>query len=251
MSTMKIVDVTEATFEAEVLQRSFEKPVVVDFWAEWCAPCRALGPVLEKLAAEEDADWFLAKVDIETNQRLAGAFSIQSIPAVKAFRDGRPVAEFTGALPEAQVRRWLAGLGPSEGEIALVTAEELETAGDLGAAAEAYERALAAEPGLFAAKSGLARVHLATRTRDLDADALAARAQGDPADVEAALGLADLDAAAGQHELAFQRLVETVRLTSGDERERARVHLLGLLDTLAPSDPRSLSARRDLSMALF
>jgi putative thioredoxin len=250
MSPTNVLDVDETTFEAEVLRRSFEKPVVVDFWAEWCGPCRALTPVLEKLATESD-DWVLVKVDVDANQRLAGAFGIQSIPAVKAFRDGKQVGEFTGALPEHQVRKWLEGLGPSEGELAIVVAEEAEKAGRLDEAAEAYEEALKAEPGLFAARSGLARVDLARRVRDLDAAALAARAEADPSDVEAALGLADLDAAAGRHEQAFGRLIETIRRTSGDERERVRKHLLGLFDTLPAGDPRSLTARRDLSMALF
>ncbi|MDQ3982535.1 MAG: tetratricopeptide repeat protein, partial [Actinomycetota bacterium] len=236
-----VSEVTEATFEADVLQRSFEKPVVVDFWAAWCGPCRALTPVLEKLASET-SEWVLATVDVDANQRLAGAFGIQSIPAVKAFRDGKLVAEFMGALPEHQVRKWLEGLGPSEGELAIVTAEELEKDGRLDEAREAYEQALTAEPGLFAARSGLARVSLARRARELDAAALSARADADPTDVDAALGVADLDAAAGRHEQAFARLIETIRQTSGDDREKVRKNLLELFDTLPANDPRSLSA---------
>ncbi len=250
MSATNVIEVTEATFEADVLQRSFEKPVVVDFWADWCGPCRALTPVLEKLA-EESQDWVLATVDVDANQRIAGAFGIQSIPAVKAFRDGKLVAEFLGALPEHQVRKWLEGLGPSEGELTIVVAEEAEAAGRLEEARDGYEAALKAEPGLFAARSGLARVDLALRARGLDEVALRQRVQSDPSDVEAALGLADVDAAAGRSEQAFARLIETIRHTSGDGRERVRKHLLGLFDTLPADDPRSLSARRDLSMALF
>jgi putative thioredoxin len=243
-------EVTDATFEDGVLRKSFEKTVVVDFWAAWCGPCRALTPVLERLA-DESSDWVLAKVDVDANPRLSGAFGIQSIPAVKAFRDGKQVGEFLGSLPESQVRKWLEGLGPSEGEIAIVAAEEAERAGRLDEARAGYERALGEEPGLFAARSGLARVDLSLRAAAHDADALEARANADPDDLEAVLGLADLDAAAGRHEQAFGRLIETIRTTSGDDRERVRKHLLGLFDTLPADDPRSLSARRDLSMALF
>ena len=243
-------DVTDTTFENDVLRRSLQQTVVVDFWAAWCGPCRVLTPILERLA-EESSEWVLAKVDVDANPRLSAAFGIQSIPAVKAFRDGKQVGEFMGALPESQVRMWIEGLGPSEGELALVVAEEAEAAGNLEEARAGYERALKEEPGLFAARSGLARVDLTLRARGLDADAFKARAEADPSDLEAVLGLADTDAAAGLHEQAFGRLIETVRRTSGDERERVRKHLLSLFDTLPSDDPRVLASRRDLSMALF
>jgi putative thioredoxin len=247
---MSAYEVTDSTFEDEVLRKSFQQTVVVDFWASWCAPCRQLTPVLERLA-DESSEWVLAKVDVDANPRLSATFGIQSIPAVKAFRDGKQVGEFMGALPESQVRKWIEGLGPSEGELALVVAEEAEAAGKLDEARAGYEQALKDEPGLFAARSGLARVDLALRAQSLDAAGLRARAEADPSDVEAALGLADLDAAAGRHEQAFGRLIETIRNTAGDDRERVRVHLLGLFDTLPAGDPRVLSSRRDLSMALF
>ena len=247
---MSAYEVTDATFEDEVLGKSFQQTVVVDFWAAWCGPCRALTPVLEKLA-DESPDFVLAKVDVDANPRLSAAFGIQSIPAVKAFRDGKQVGEFLGALPELQVRKWLEGLGPSEGELVLVVAEEAEAAGRLDEARQGYEQALKEEPGLFAARSGLARVDLALRAAGLDAAALAARADADPGDLDAVLGLADLDAAAGRHEQAFGRLLETIRLTSDEGREKVRKHLLNLLDTLPADDPRVLSSRRDLSMALF
>jgi putative thioredoxin len=110
-------DVTEADFDREVIQRSFDVPVVVDFWAAWCGPCRSLTPVLEKLATDAAGDWELVKVDVDANQQLATRFHIQGIPAVKAFKDGKPVAEFTGALPQDHVRMWLRQLGPSRAEL--------------------------------------------------------------------------------------------------------------------------------------
>jgi putative thioredoxin len=247
---MSGIEVTDATFEEEVLRKSFEQTVVVDFWAAWCGPCRQLTPVLERLAGES-SDWVLAKVDVDANPRLSATFGIQSIPAVKAFRDGKQVGEFMGALPESQVRKWLEQLGPSEGELALVVAEEAEAAGKLLEARSGYARALEEEPGLFAARSGLARIDLVVRAQSLDAATLRSRVEANPSDLDAILGLADLDAAAGRHEQAFGRLIETIQQTSGDDRESVRKHLLGLFDTLPADDPRVLSSRRDLSMALF
>ena len=141
-----MIDVTEATFEQEVLDRSNEVPVVVDFWAEWCGPCRTLGPMLERLSEEAGGKWILAKVDVDANPGLASAFGVQGIPAVHAFRRGRDVAEFVGALPEQQVRDWLAGLGPTPADIAAREGLDAEGRGDLEAAAEKYRISLAHEP---------------------------------------------------------------------------------------------------------
>jgi putative thioredoxin len=251
MSDPLVFDVDEASFEEAVLERSHEVPVVVDFWAEWCGPCRTLGPVLERLAREADGAWLLAKVDVDSNPYIAQELRIQGIPAVWAFRDGRPVSRFVGALPEDEVRQWLAQLGPTSGDLAVAEGAEAEARGDLEAAAAAYRRALQEEPGHGEARSALERVELALRSGSLDEGALRARLEADPEDVGAAIGLADLHAARGKLDRSFDLLLDVVRATAGDERERARRHLLKLLDTVAADDPRAMAARRSLSLALF
>jgi putative thioredoxin len=249
--TTVVKDVTEATFPAEVLQRSHEVPVVVDFWAPWCAPCRALGPVLERLAHEAAGTWELAKVDTDQNPSLAQAAGIQGIPAVRAFRNGREVAQFVGALPEDQVRLWLRQLGPTAGEVAAGEGARAEAAGDLEAAGEAYRRALQEEPGNEEARRGLARVELAARSGGVDEAALHRRAEEDPADLEAQLGLADALLARGDAAAAFEWLLTALRATEGDERERVRRRYVEALDALPPGDARAMRARRALTNALF
>jgi putative thioredoxin len=248
-SFRSIIDVTEETFTRDVIERSRQVPVVVDFWAGWCAPCRALGPILERLAQEANGSWILAKVDVDANPRLAGALEVQGIPAVRAFKDGREVAEFTGALPEPSVRDWLAQLGPSPADIAYDEGTALEAAGRLDAAAERYRQALAEAPAHAEASAALNRVELAQRAANLDRSDLERRAAA--GDIDAILDLADLEAQSGDFDAAFGRLVDALRITGGDDRERIRQRLVALLDVPPPDDPRVNAARRAMASALF
>ena len=248
---MAVLDVSEATFDQEVVRRSHEAPVVVDFWAAWCGPCRALSPILERLAREANGAWVLAKVDVDANPNLAMRFGVQGIPAVRAFRDGREVAQFVGALPEPHVRDWLKKLGPSEADRAFEQAQQAERRGDLDAAARGYRRVLELDPAHDAARRAFARAALALRAASLDEQNLLRRLQEDASDVDAIVDLADLKASRGEIQAALDRLIEVVRSSSGQSRERARKHLLNLLETLPASDPRAMAARRSLSMALF
>jgi putative thioredoxin len=258
-----VVDVSEATFQAEVLDRSFQVPVVLDLWAEWCGPCKQLSPVLERLATEGGGSWVLAKVDVDANPQLAQALRVQGIPAVKAVWQGQLVAEFTGAIPEEQAREFITelvratgGAAPGEDvdEVAddprLDAAEAALERGDLAAAEAAYQAILDAEPDHPDAGLALKQVQLFRRAEEAGPDALEA-AEAAPDDVDAQARAADFLLGTGNVEAAFDRMLAVVRRTAGDDRDRARTHLVGLFGIVGDADPRVGAARRQLTAALF
>jgi len=273
-----VIDVTEETFNTEVAARSRTTPVIVDLWADWCGPCKQLSPVLEKLANEAAGAWVLAKIDVDANPRLAQAFQAQSIPMVVAIVGGQMVDAFLGAMPEAQVREWLtqilavadqvgvgsagaagaAGAGADDAAAAADAMppayEEAQAAmerGDMDAAASVIEKALAENPGDPVLKSWLAQVSLIQRVGGYDQTEVRRGAAASPADVDAQLRVADIDLATGRATEAFDRLLGVIRRTSGDERNRARLHLLDLFEIFPPDDPQVKKARSQLTALLF
>ena len=269
-----VLDVTEADFEVQVLQRSMTVPVLVDFWAEWCGPCKQLSPVLERLAGEAGGAWVLAKVDVDANQALSTQLQIQSIPTVLLALGGRLVQGFTGALPERDLRAFLeqvlaaaaqAGLAgaaavpggeaaeppPVPADPEVLAAEDAMAEGDYAAAAAAYDALLLRKPSDPEAVAGRAWARLLERSVDADPATVLAAAAAAPDDVAAQTAAADVEVLTEQIDQAIARLVELVRRSSGDERTAAREHLLGLFDALDPEDPRIVTGRRALSNALY
>jgi putative thioredoxin len=318
-----VIDVTDQTFNVDVVDRSRSVPVILDLWAEWCGPCKQLSPVLEKLAAEADGAWVLAKVDVDSNPQLSAALQVQSIPMVVAVVAGQVVDGFLGALPEANVREWIgqimqvaeqlgmpgvgaadagadgqdagradadqaagpgqagsgqggpgqagpgqAGSGPGRapgprgpggpgagpdgfGDPGFAEAQQAMERGDMDGAAAAFEKVLATAPGHPAAAMGLAQIDLIRRVNSYDQAKVRRDAEDNPDDPDAQGRAADMEVAMGRIDAGFDRLLDTVRRTSGAERNQARVQLLRLFDAFPPRDPRVAKARATLSSLLF
>ncbi len=267
-----VVEVDERNFDQEVMARSQHVPVVIDFWAPWCGPCRALGPTLERLASEAKGAWVLAKVNVDENQRLGASFRVQSIPAVKAVFQGKIVDEFVGALPESQIRTWLKRFLPQEGASLLEAAQELEASNPQEAAAR-YRLILGDDPQNVEAMFSLGRL-LMMLGEDEGFQTLRQVPVGTPwyTRAQAILPLADFLAVADQPaegELAqrYRQAAEMVRsgaysgamsellaIVSRDrsfQDDGARKALLGLFAALGDEDPLVPAYRRKLANTLF
>lgn len=274
-----IVDVTDATF-GQILEVSRTVPVIVDLWAEWCAPCKQLSPILEKVVNELAGRVVLAKVDVDANPQLAQSFRAQSIPLVVALVAGQPVPMFTGAVPEEQVRQVIdqllqvaaqngvtgtLGADPAA-ETAAAGAEEPPEAplpplhaeafaaienGDYTTAITAYEKALAENPRDEDARAGLGQVRLLDRVQGLDLQEARAAAAAAPKDLQAQFAVADLDVSGGHIEDAFGRLLDLFAELPADQRTPVRERLVELFGLVGATDPRVVTARNRLSSLLF
>ena len=275
-ASANVMDVTEASFQSDVVERSLQVPVVVELWAGRSEQSKQ--PALERLAAAGGGAWLLARIDVDANPRIAQLFGVQSIPTVIAVAGGQPVDAFTGPQPEPQLGEWISSLldalrermpgiaeaeaNPNTGAVEaaepepepedprFTAAEDAFEQGDYDAAVQAYEQILASEPGNELAKAALAQVRFTARAEAADPNVIAA-ADAAPDDVDAQLAAADVEVAEQLVEQAFSRLVDAVRRTSGDERDRVRTHLVELFELFPVDDPRVAAARRNLASALF
>lgn len=271
-----VIDATEAGFQNEVLEPSMQVPVVVELWASRYPREEQLSAELERLVSIGGGAWMLARVDIDTQPRIAQAFRVQQVPMVVVLVGGQPVDAVNGAIPDDQAAEWVRSLldalrermpaiaegerraaaGDSEEPVEepedprFTAAEDALEQGDYAAAEAAYQVILDAEPANEQAKAALSQVKFLARAEQADPSAIE-RADANPDDVDAQLAAADAEMAADRAEDAFTRLVNTVARTGGDDRDRARGHLVGLFELFPADDQRVSTARRALARALF
>jgi putative thioredoxin len=267
-ATPNVIEVTDQTFAVAVLEESKLRPVVVDFWAGWCQPCRMIGPVLERLAGEYAGQFLLAKLDVDANPQASAAFRIQSIPAVKAFRDGRLVDEFIGVIPEPAIREFLRAVVPSEADRLVGEALAAERQGRVDEAQRLFGRALERDPKHLEASLGLGRLAAlrgdAEEARRMlqplrpnpEAERLLAAVEvsewaSPGTDGQGPLAAAERAAAAGRFQEALEVFLAAVRNGQDEEREQAREAMLKLFAVLGDDDPLTREYRRRLSSALF
>jgi putative thioredoxin len=275
-----IIDVSEADFEYEVVSYSQKTPVVVDYWAEWCGPCKMLGPILEKLAQEGQGEFRLAKVNVDENPNLAVRFNVRSIPSVKAFRDGKVVAEFVGAQPEARVRDFIRALAPSSADLLMEKANSFVEMQEWPGAEGAFRQALEEKPGDPPALLGLAKSLLAQGIGDdalfvledfpasrefAQAEQLIPLAEalsrfqaenldygGEPEDMlEAAFRQALRLISRGNIPAAIDGLLDILRQDKNFQAGQARKALLGLFEILGADNPQTRQYRSELASILF